>query len=156
MGRGGEGGKSGHLSSSMLKRAGRRRREGRKCGLPLQAHRSIQSVQEFARFLRNMQEFTEIYKSLQEYARVYRNMQELTRVYRNNYARVYRNMQDFTEICKSLQKYARVYRNMQEFTGICKSLQEVVYCALLFVSGTFDLPGSHSAKSPDCLPSTHV
>lgn len=23
---------------------------------------------------------------------------------------------------------------MQEFTGICKSLQEVVYCALLFVS----------------------
>ena len=102
-----------YLSSSMLKRAGRRRREGRKCGLPLQAHRSIQSVQEFARFLRNMQEFTEIYKSLQKYARVYRN---ITRVNRNitrvnrNITRVNRNMQE-------LQEYARVYRNMQEFTG---------------------------------------
>ena len=53
------------------------------------------------------------------------------------YARVYRDMQEFTEVCKSLQKYAKVYRSMQKFTEvrksfteICKSLHEVVYCAL--------------------------
>ena len=96
---------------NVIKRAGRRRREGRKHGLPLQARRSIQSLQK--------------------------------------YARVYRSMQEFTEVCKSLQKYARV---LQKYARVCMKW----YTVLLIRVRTFDLLGSHSAKSPDCLPSTHV
>ena len=69
---------------------------------------------------------------------------------------------DCTEICKISQEYVRVYRSMQEFTEVCKSLQGYArvcmkwYTVLFIRVCTFDLLGSHSAKSPDCLPSTHV